>query len=208
MSPTTDPTVENDVAQGNNPADSKDSLKEAITNLAQEMRLGFAKMDAKMEAGFAKMEIQFAEVKGEIKTLDTKIDERTKALEDKIDERTKALEGKIDERDRNINTKFDSFAKEIVAEIDKRSSIIETKIDAQAKEVSTLQQRVSSGEADRARLITGLMGLVIGTLITLGVQKLFSSEPSRNSPNRSAIEYIPEYPSRGGIQANLPNNNL
>jgi chromosome segregation ATPase len=188
MSPTNNPTAkDDDLTQSDNPADGKDALNELINNLAREMRLGFAKIET--ELGAVKTELN--DVKLELGTVKTKlVHVETEIVQIKAD--IKIIDNKLDGKVNEINNKLDGKAKEISIELDKRASIIETKIDAQGKEVSILQQRVNSSEADRSRIITGLISAALGAILALGISKLFSFEPQRNPTNRSAIEYIPE----------------
>jgi Skp family chaperone for outer membrane proteins len=67
------------------------ATQKQIADLAQEMRLGFSRLDKQVEVGFAKVETSFAKVEGdmkelrsEIKALDTKFDEKTKNLDQRI----------------------------------------------------------------------------------------------------------------------------
>jgi chromosome segregation ATPase len=160
--------------------------KEANIDLARVISQGFARIET--EIGAVKAEI--GAVKAEIGTIKTELNDVKLEL-GTVKTKLVHVETEI------VQIKAD--IKVIGAEIDKRASIIETKIDAQAtkidaqaKEVSILQQRVNSSEADRSRIITGLISAALGAILALGISKLFSFEPQRNPTNRSAIEYIPE----------------
>jgi septal ring factor EnvC (AmiA/AmiB activator) len=156
-------------------------------DLAQEILQGFARIEAEI----TNVKTELSDVKIELGTVKNKIvNVEVEIVQIKAD--IKIIDNKLDGKFNEIDNKLDGKAKEITIELDKRASIIETKIDAQGKEVSILQQRVNSSEADRSRIITGLIGAVLGAILILTVQKLFSSEPPRNPTNRSAIEYIPE----------------
>jgi archaellum component FlaC len=101
MSPTNNPTVkDDDVTRSDNPADGKDALKELINNLAQEMRLGFAKI----ETQFADVKAEFADVKADIKIIYNKFD----GINDKFDGVNDKFDGINDKFD-GINDKFDGI---------------------------------------------------------------------------------------------------
>jgi septal ring factor EnvC (AmiA/AmiB activator) len=119
--------------------------------------------------GFARIESEIASVKTEVGQIKTKLDRVETELNDV----------KIELND--VKTQMKIEFSEVKADI----KIIDNKVDAQFQAVNVLQKRVDSSEADRSRLIAGL----IGAVMTLAIQKLFSSETPRNPTNRSAIEY-------------------
>jgi hypothetical protein len=182
MSPPNDP---DDLTQGGNSADSKDSSKEAKDIKNEEIN---AEIDNKIAQQAEKIGAMLdGKISKQIEGIKTLLDQRISILDTKLDQRFSIIEAKIDVQAKELDRRCSI----IEAKIDKQCGIIETKIDAQAKEVSILQQRVNSSEADRSRLITGSIGAVLGALLILGIQKFLSSEPPRNPTNRSAIEYIP-----------------
>jgi septal ring factor EnvC (AmiA/AmiB activator) len=123
--------------------------------------------------GFARIESEIASVKTEVGQIKTKLDRVETELNDVKTELN------------DVKTQMKIEFSEVKADI----KIIDNKVDAQFQAVNVLQKRVDSSEADRSRLIAGLIGAVIATLMTLAIQKLFSSETPRNPTNRSAIEY-------------------
>jgi uncharacterized protein YpuA (DUF1002 family) len=63
-------------------------LRIAISNLAQEMRVGFANIDTKfanVDTKFSDLRGDIRELKGDIKALDNKFEERTKSFGQRLD---------------------------------------------------------------------------------------------------------------------------
>jgi Skp family chaperone for outer membrane proteins len=106
-------------------------LKDLLTGMREEMRVGFANVDTK----FANVTTQITRLDGRIDTLETKLDSKIDNLETKIDAKIDKLEVKID----NLETKLDS-------KIDK----LETKIDAK---IDTVNSRLTNIEANSRILL-------------------------------------------------------
>jgi dGTP triphosphohydrolase len=196
MSLTNDP---DNLTQGGNPADSKDSAKEAIADLNHKMELGFVEIRQEMRVGFADLRGDIGKIDERTKDIDSKIDNKiaqqtekiATIIDDKISKQTERIDTKLDQRCSTIETKLDQRCNTIEAKIDFLAKEVSIEIKSLTKEVSILQNRVNSSEADRSRLIAGLIGGVITALIIFTIQKFLPSEPPRNPTNRSAIEYIP-----------------
>jgi Skp family chaperone for outer membrane proteins len=80
-------------------------LKDLLTGMREEMRVGFANVDTK----FANVTTQITRLDGRIDTLETKLDSKIDNLETKIDAKIDKLEGKIDNLETKIDGRFDTI---------------------------------------------------------------------------------------------------
>jgi chaperonin cofactor prefoldin len=130
-----------------------EDVKELIGGLAEEMRRGFAKVDARFE----KMDARFEEMDGRFEKMDAKIDERFEeakrhfgVLAEELRSNGQAIAERIDVVDRKIDRVDERLSGEL-AEIKAMIPISFTQLDGRIRSLETdnadLQSRVERLES-------------------------------------------------------------